>query len=161
MPRVVYILAFAVMAGLAGLIGLNVLSGPVEARREALEIRLENAQINGSVAAPATVLDYENIQYVIAAKPDLWAPLTQAAKAAAAPPDLEKLLQGVTISRNTVGSGADVKIKIMTPENQAGDWVGVGDNLRGLAVKSIDARSGTVVFMTPFQGREYTFTLTR
>ncbi len=161
MPRIVYIAAFAIFAVLVGLMGMNLLSGPVEARRESLAFRLENAQSGGSVADTVEHLNYDDLQYAIAAKPDLWAPLTEAAKAAAKPPDLEKILQGVSISRNTVGSGADVKIKIMTPENRAGEWVAVGSKVRGLTVKSIDGRRGSVVFVQPFQGREYAFTLTR
>lgn len=137
------------------------MSGPVEARRESLEFRLENAQGSGTLASATQAVNYEDIQYAISAKPDLWAPLTEAAKAAIKPPDLEQILQGVTISRNTVGSGADVKIKIMTPENRAGEWVAVGSKVRGLTVKSIDGRRGSVVFVQPFQGREYAFTLTR
>lgn len=161
MQRIVYGIGFAVLAGLAGLIGLNVLSSPVDARREALEFRLENARSQGSLMQPEEAVDYEEIQYSISAKPNLWAPLTKVAIAPAPPPNLEKILAGITISPNTVGSGADIKVKIMTPENRAGQWVTIGGNVRGLTVKSIKGRPVTVVFMLQFQGREYTFTLTR
>jgi len=149
------------MAGLIGLIGMNLLAGPVDARRVALEFQLENARSYGAVDQAKANVNYEDIQYSISAKPNLWTPLTKAAKAALKPPNLEQMLSGVTISRNTVGSGEDVKIKIMSPENRGGQWVGVGGNVRGLAVKSIDSRLGEVVFMTSFQGREYTYTLKR
>ncbi len=161
MLRIIYILSAAIIAGMAGLIGFNILSSPVEARRDSLEFQLENAQSAGSLMQVQEDLNYEEIQYAIAAKPNLWSPLTEAAKAAAKPPDLGKMLEGVAISRRTVGSGDQVKISIITPDQRAGQWVGIGDMLRGLKVKSIDARSGRVVFATTFQGREYTYTLTR
>lgn len=160
MSRLYYIAAAAILAGLAGLILLSFLNGPIEARRDALAFRLENARAGGSLVVAEEAVDYEDIQYAIAAKPNLWAPLTTPARAAAKPPELDKLLSGVTISRSTVGSGADVKIKVMTPENRAGQWVVVGSKVRGLTVKSIDARRKSVTFAQQFQGREYTFTLT-
>ncbi len=161
MLRIAYIASFALFAGIAGLIGYNLLNGPVDARRDSLEFQLENAKTGGSLMQVQEDVNYEEIQYAIAAKPNLWTPLTQVAKAAAKPPDLGKMLEGVTISRRTVGSGENVKISIITPENRAGQWVGIGGTLRGLTVKSIEPRGGKVVFMMSFQGREYTYSLSR
>jgi hypothetical protein len=160
MQRIGYLIAFALIAGLAVLIGLNVLSSPVEARREAFEIRLEEALTTNLLVKPSEQVDYEDIQHSITSKPNLWAPLTKVQRAAAKPPNLEQMLEGVSISRNTIGSGADIKIKIMSQDNRRGAWVSIGGNVRGLTVKSIDSRRKSVTFMKLFQGREYTFTLT-
>jgi len=161
MQRIGYLIAFALIAGLAALIGLNVLSSPVDARREAFEIRLGDARASDPLAKFEEQVDYEEIQNSISSKSNLWAPLTKPKTVAAKPPDLEKMLEGVTISRNAVGSGADIKIKIMSQDNRNGQWVGVGGKVRGLTIKSIDGRRGAVKFMQLFQGREYTYTLTR
>lgn len=160
MPRIFYIVSIAILAGIGALIALSVLNGSVQARKEGLRFRLENARAAGTMVEPEADVDYESIQYAIAAKPNLWSPLTTPQKAAVQPPDLAKILNGVSISRNTVGSGDNIKIKVTMPEDRAGQWVGIGATVRGLRVKSIDRR-GSVTFSQQFQGREYTYTLTQ
>lgn len=75
------------------------------------------------------------------------------------PPDLAAMLRGVTPTRQQIGRGDLIKVKIKAPGNARGSWMGVGDQIKGLTIVRIEKRS--VRFSLTKNGKEYTHDLSR
>lgn len=159
MERLLYIAGGGVAILLAAFAGLNGIRNPMDVRSDLLNERIGQVSPTSGVETNTGEVDYAALQASIASKGNLWQPLTTPPKAPSQTPDLQTYLQDVSIARGQVGSGAGIKVRIVTRDNPSGQWIGIGDRFRGVLIKAIDQRS--VVFSLTFEGKEYLYTLTR
>lgn len=75
------------------------------------------------------------------------------------PPDLAAMLRGVVPTRQQIGRGTLIRVKIKVPGNARGSWMGVGDELKGLTIVRIE--KGSVRFSLTKNGKKYTHDLPR
>ena len=148
-----------------GLVGWTVLNGvrdPMESRRQRLEARLMDvAPDPDAYTAPIAVevaLSYESIHENAA----LWRELIAAPPAPphyVMPPNLRKKLEGIVLTRNSIGSGDTLKVLIKSTDNPRGTFMGVGEKVNGVTILKIEKRS--VLFGLSHQGKSYKYTILR
>ncbi len=163
--RIGFALGIAVLAGLCVMAILNLVKNPVEARYgdiasiiEADEIYEISILYDGDDGdggqdsqSPAAKMRNE-----IASRASLWAPIVDVPPPPAPPPDWNKLLKGIILTRTFIGEGPERKVKILKdPKDTVGEWVGAGSRVNGLLVKEVTDTA--VVFTTFANGKEYEY----
>jgi hypothetical protein len=150
----------AVLAVLLALLVLNAVQNPVSRRYANAEAVLEQVSSAPLDLHTTPDLPYSEIRRTILAKPKLWQALVDAPPPTPNVPNLAKMLQGVTVTRDQIGVSEDMKVRIRGAEgNTRGQWVGKGDVVNGLSVKAITDRA--IVFSTVSDGVEYTHEMPR
>ena len=160
MQRGLYLVGLAALAVLLALLVLNALQNPVSHKYANVEAAL--AQVSPAPLDLHTTPDlpYSEINRAILAKPKLWQPLVDAPPPTPNVPNLAKMLQGVTVTRDQIGLGENMKVRIRGAEGDTkGQWVGKGDMVNGLSLKAVTDRA--LVFSTVSDGVEYTHELPR
>ena len=155
------IAAIACMAALAAIflwIVFRAIVNPVKAERESFAADL--AKVTPvEVAIDKPNWNFEKWEKSIAGKQSLWqelvAPPPPVPPPPEAPPDLQKMLQGVTATRQSVGGRA----KIIKPDEPKGVFMKVGDNINGLRIKEITKTE--VTLSLTWHEKELTATLPR
>lgn len=148
-----------------GLFAWTILQGiddPMNGRQERLETRLtaiasEPKAYTTPVRAEITP-SYESIHENTA----LWQELIVAPARPSRPvrpPDMRKKLEGVVVTRASVGSGDTLKVLIKSTDNPRGTFMGVGEKVNGTTILRIDKRS--VLFVLKHQGKSYVQTIAR
>ncbi len=157
MRRWLFLGGVGLLAVLVGLIVLDAVQSPVAAR----ELDLENslASIEAPPAPPPTTpgLSYAELEQAITGKPRVWKALIDAPPPAKKVPDLAGMLKGVQVTRDVMGSGATMKVRIRTPKSRQAAWKGKGDVVAGLTIESVTAKS--VTFMLVSEGDTYRHSL--
>jgi len=151
-------LTIAITVAIAIIMAINALLNPMRARQQELDAKL-------AVVTPTelsfnqTQASLDQWQLAIAGKPALWNPLIAPLPAPSAPPgpgpNIEKMLEGITVSRQQVGS----KVKIISPSNPRGSFVAVGEQVNGATIKEISRT--TVTFSVNWNGQEITHAVPR
>ncbi|MBI5094909.1 MAG: hypothetical protein HZB26_21045 [Candidatus Hydrogenedentes bacterium] len=127
---------------------------PAAAHSAWLTQRLEDTTVLPVDTGPAE-LDIARLPKAIAAKPNLWQDLVATPPPVAAAPDLKKMLEGVTATRQQVGE----KVKLISNAKKSSEYVAQGDTYNGLVVKSITVKE--VIFSLIQASQEYTLGLPR
>jgi hypothetical protein len=154
------ILATVLMAG-AAVSGL--VMSPMNARRAELAENLAEASVVTLDIPETPVPDYEAMVSGINERPALWQPLVEKPAPPPPPPppppDWNAILQGVEVTRQKIGSGADLKVRIITSPQSRGDWMQVGGRINDAVIKEITETH--VVFSVMKDGKEWTHRLAR
>lgn len=153
MRRWLFMGGVGLLAVLVGLIVLNAVQNPVAAREKDLDYAI--ASIEAPPAPPPTTpgLSYAELEQAITGKPSVWKALIDAPPPVKKAPDLADMLKGVQVTRDVMGSGDSMKVRIRTPENRMAAWKGKGDVVAGLTIESVTAES--VTFMLVSDGDTY------
>ncbi|MBN2309535.1 MAG: hypothetical protein JXR94_11220 [Candidatus Hydrogenedentes bacterium] len=160
MERALYMAGFAVLALAAALLAANAVRSPVEARHAAFEDLLAGNAPSAPHIRVTPDLEYADVHRAISAQPKLWMPLVEAPPPEKQAPDMAKLLQGVEVTRDKMGSGETLKVRIRAgKDDRRGQWMGKGDKLKGMVIKAIT--DDAVVFGLTKDGVEYTHPLPR
>jgi hypothetical protein len=157
--RVIWSIGCAVVVGLGALLVFTTVKSPVSSRRDAFEERLRLALPSPTIDDGDTGTSLEQARASITRKPALWAPLIAPAGPVNQPPDMAGMLKGVAVVPGQVGSGDSLRVRVRTPGNPHGSWLGVGDAVKTMRIKAITP--GQVVFAMVKNGIEYTYTLGR
>lgn len=146
-----------------GVFAMNTIRNPMHSRLAVFEEDLGKIRHVAEDFAAPDGPNYEGLVKSIVWKRTLWAELIAPPPKKARPksaPNLAKMLEGVAPSaRHEIGRGDTVKIKIMTLADPRGSWYGVGDELNGLTIVSID--DGQVEFGMKKNGEEHRHALRR
>ena len=126
---------------IAAAIVLNLLFNPMNERRRWLAKEL--APISETMELREQDQQFKAWRQAIDTKPSLWdalvpppPPPPPPPPAPPVPPDTKKMLEGVKASRMAIGA----KVKIITPENEKGEFLAVGDTVKGFTVKEIQKK---------------------
>lgn len=159
MNRRVFVTGGTCLALAVAALAWKALNNPVAGRRAAFEQRLSSVggmPVAGSESEEAS----EDPWRSIAVKANLWEPLIEPPAPKKQAPDLAKMLQGVRVTRDKMGQGDDLKVRVKGGKREPrGRWVGVSDTVNGLTVKSIT--DDAVVFMLQQGGQIYEYALPR
>lgn len=134
---------------------------PIDARRSALESELSAIRPAPAEYSTDSGLDYEKIYSDVTGKSALWnelvAPLPKPAPKPRPPkpPEVAKMLHGVSVGRNQVGS----RVQIKTATDRKGSYKGVGDQVNGVTILEISRTE--VLFGLTQSGKQYTHSLPR
>jgi len=148
MRRWLFLGGVGLLAVLVGLIVLNALQSPVAARELDLESTL--ASIETPPAPPPTTpgLSYAELEHAITGNPRVWKALIDAPPPVKKTPDLAGMLKGVQVTRDVMGSGESMKVRIRTPQSRRAAWKGKGDVVAGLTIESVTAESVTFILVS-------------
>lgn len=158
----VLVVVVSLGVGVAG-----VLRNPMEDRLPSFELDLAAIVYVPEEYKTDSDVDYGAIVLGIVGKPALWKELVPPPARIAPPPkapkapNFAKLLQNVAASarQELIDSEGRTLIQVKTPENHGGDWLGVGDKVRGVTIKEITGKA--VVFSLISNDKEYTYSLPR
>jgi hypothetical protein len=147
-------IGIAALIAIVGLLAFNTVKSPVSDQNAWLESELANLSPDWQATSAADV-NFQKSLSVINSKAILWDRLV----APPPPPKsvinvLEKL-QGVQVTKQVMGSGNTLKIKMVTPSEPRGKWFGVGDQINGVEIREIGKDS------VLFGVGEFTATLSR
>jgi len=156
--RNVLIAGAAVFVVVMAAAGYLFVADPLDARR--LELAAELSEIKPvDVDFQPPDWDFDAWGRAIAEKPALWEELIEPPPPPAPPPpkppDLAKMIAGVSASRQQIGK----KAKIITKNNARGEFMAVGDVVGGLTIKQITKTE--VVLALKWKGKELTTSLPR
>lgn len=138
--------AFSILC-IALIMGWNAVNNPMDKRRAELEADVGEVKPARSSYGERTDLDSQEIRATILSKPNLWRqlitppPVKKTVVKPPAPPDLAKMLRGVTVTRQGFGKGEKMKAQIKTPENPRGGYMAVGDKVMGTTILKIEKDS--------------------
>ena len=139
-------------------LGYFLMANPLDARR--LQLAAELAEIKPiEVDFHPPDWDFEAWERSIAEKPALWEELVEPPPPPKPPPpkppNLGKMIAGVSASRQQIGK----KAKIITKNDPRGAFMAVGDVVGGLTIKEITKTE--VILVLKWQGKELTTSLPR
>lgn len=157
----VYILVVGVVAlAFAFFAGYTMLNDPTDPMRDKLADVLTDIQPPTADYDPFVQSDYGGVQEAIEARPALWQeliPPPPKPKPKPKPPNLKAMLKGVMAPpRDQVGDRIRIRLD---PRDVPGGFYGVGDQIRGLTIKSFN--DDVVEFMLEEKDNEYTYELQR
>ncbi len=139
---------------------------PMDARQAALHARLAEIQPQDIQYTTTSGVDYVELMARIAAKPSLWnelippPPPPPPPPPVIIPPDLRKMLEGVSISlKQQLRSGDSIKPLFRIKGNPRGEFMGVGDQINGVTIQRVLPES--VLFALVKDGIEYTVEIER
>ena len=120
-----------------GSLVLNTVKNPLAAQGAWLQTELASLSPEWAAAGESSV-NLDELRAVISSRGDLWQRLI----APPPPPPvvinvLEKL-QGVQVTRQTMGTGKELRIKLITPSEPRGKWFGIGDQINGATLREIN-----------------------
>ncbi len=114
---------------------------PMHKRSAVLMERIESIPEPSPYYLERSEADYIALQNTFKAKPKVWDQLVPGArspKSQEAPPNFWAILKDVVASkRKEMKAGDDVKVHVVSPEKPYGQWLGVGDVIRGCKIISI------------------------
>ena len=138
---------------LVGLFVLNAVQNPVAARETDLESALVSIRTPSAPPPTTPGLSYAELEQAITGKPRVWSALIDAPPPQKKVPDLAGMLKGVCVTRDVMGSGATMKVRIRTPASPRATWMGAGDVVSGLVIESVT--EDAVTFMLVSGGDTY------
>lgn len=150
-----------------GLVAFRFVNDPMRDRFRALEQRLGAiAHVEEDFVSPDDTVS-KAVHFAVANKSALWSeliappPKKTASPKAEPKPDLLQKLQGVRASlrQEIVAPDGSRTVKITSPQNQSGRWMGVGGKINGLVISEIT--DDAVVFMLQQGEKAYTVELPR
>ncbi len=158
--RVVVIVGAVVLLALGAMVGWFAFNDPTEETRQDLAWDLEQAQQRrDNPGGGRAALDLAALEANVVERDDLWDQLVAPPPQRPNPPDLAGPLRGVTITRESMGSGDDLRVRVRTASDRRGSWMGEGDVVNGLTILEIN--SDSVVFGKREHGRMYTRSVNR
>lgn len=152
-----------VVTGSLVFVSLHAIRNPMHERLAVLETDMASVHYVPEEYVTNSNANYSAIVAGIVRKTAVWkelvAPPVKKVKPKP-PPDLEKMLEGVIASRRVqIGRGDKLSIKISSPQNRRGKFMGVGDEVNKLRIMEISDES--VLFRLKSGGKEYTYSLPR
>lgn len=131
---------------------------PMDERRAALETKLALIKPR-AVTYEKRDVDCSTLAKAIAAKPAIWDAIVPPPPPPPPPPepepDLMAMLKDICVTRQQIGD----RVRISSPADPRGTFVGVGDSVKGAVIKSITREE--VTFSLDWKGKELTLTLSR
>ena len=123
MQRLATIAGLGFLAVIVAFIVLNLVRNPVEAKFAALDA--DGVVLSSGAESIHTIpeTEYADLQRAITAKPNLWQPLIEAPPPKKNAPDFNRILAGVVVTRDKMGSGDGMKVRVKVPGGKhSGDW---------------------------------------
>ena len=130
-----YAAGWIALAVLVVLFIVGSVRNPARAARAAFERRLAESAPAGIDIDLGRDMNFELWQRTVSARGKLWSPLVPPQQAQAAPPALQQMLAGVEPTRNTMGSGAGLRIQIRVDGKK--DWYAKGQQAKGCTIEEI------------------------
>ena len=161
--RIIPIVGIALLAAIGAMAVMNVVSDPLAAKRAWLENELAKVPVQQQEANAAEQQE-TSFRERILSRPELWGALVPLPPPPPPPPpkppeppNMEEMLGKVFAGRAQIGK----RIKFITADNPAGEFLGVGDTLNGCEITDFDR--GTVTFSYYWEegGKELTYTIQR
>ncbi|MFP4190803.1 MAG: hypothetical protein ACLFU6_01910 [Candidatus Hydrogenedentota bacterium] len=150
----------AALLFLGAAVGWFAFNDPTEETRSDLAWDLQQAQERrGNPGEGSASIDFAALEENVVDRDDLWDQLISPPPERPDPPDLAGALRGVTVTRESMGSGEDMRVRIRTSSDSRGSWKGVGDEVNGCTI--IEINSDAVVFGQRAHGRMYTRSVSR
>ncbi len=158
--RIIMGVGAAVLLFLGAAVGWFAFNDPTEETRSDLAWDLQQAQQRqGNPGGGSASIDFAALEEDVVERDNLWDELISPPPQRPSPPDLAGALRGVTVTRESMGSGNDMRVRIRTSSDSRGSWMGVGDEVNGLTI--IEITSDSVVFGREAHGRMYTRSVSR
>lgn len=130
-----YAAGWIALAAMLGLLAIGSVRNPTRAARSELERRLADAAPTGIDIGLSRDTNVGEWQRIVSGRANLWGPLVPPQKAVAPPPALQQMLAGVEPTRNTMGSGATLKIQIRVDGKK--EWYAKGQQAKGCMIEEI------------------------
>lgn len=158
--RIIMGVGAVVLLFLGAAVGWFAFNDPTEETRSDLAWELQQAQQRrANTGGGSASIDFAALEENVVERDDLWDQLIAPPPQRPSPPDLAGALRGVTVTRESMGSGQDLRVRIRTSSDGRGSWKGVGDEVNGLTI--IEITSDSVVFGRQAHGRMYTRSVSR
>lgn len=139
------------------------LDNPMDKRREILESNLALIQPVEEKWEIADNTDFSELRIDISGNNRLWEqlilPPPPPPPRPPSPPDLNKMLAGVTPTKQSFGAGKSLKLKIITKGSPKGEFFSVGDAINKVKIIAIDKEQ--VTFGLKFMGEQITHSIPR
>jgi len=163
MERIITIAGLAVLAVLGALLAAGAIGDPRGEDRELLEQRL--AVVPRQVSAePRPEWPWAEWEQAITRNSNLWSglvppPPPPPPKPPPEPerPNMAALLKDIYPTRRGVGD----KVRIITPQNQKGDYYSVGDSINGCTIERVDKTAVVFTLVWAAKNEVLTYTLPR
>ncbi|GMW02730.1 MAG: hypothetical protein AMXMBFR84_38660 [Candidatus Hydrogenedentota bacterium] len=152
-------IGFGTLALIAVLGAYVALWNPVRAQRNVYLSTLDQVTPPAMDEGDERNVDFAAMRTALNAKPGLWDSLIPPPQTVAPPPDLAAILKDVIAKRAQMGSGSDLRVLIVQPDNPRGEYLRVGESVRGCVIKEI--LGDGVIFSQQHLGVEYTIQLPR
>ena len=156
MERIITILSAGLAALVLGTVVMNQLHDPYETRRLELATRLADIGAEGD-DGDEFEWQFDEWNNMIIEKTSAWQELIPPPPPPPQRPDLAQMLSGVKPTRAQVGD----KVRFSTPNNPRGDFLGVGETINGVTIKSIDRKQVVFSYYWREKDEELTYTLQR
>ncbi len=141
MQRILLILLIGVVGGIWVFFALNLVSDPLANERAYLAQNLAQVEKNSGGEDTALIAETTAWLRMIDEKKAVWdalipppPPPPPPPPKAPEPPDIAKMLKGVSVGRSQVGK----RVKVTTPKDKKGSWVSEGDLVEGCRLEKID-----------------------
>lgn len=157
MQRLLVITGLLVAAALLVLTVFRLVDNPIAERREAFLATLPHGDLDVEIGTGRAPLPYDEFQATIDSSDSLWRPLVEIKAPPPKPPEWDKILNGVEMTRGVLGSGDDMKIQMKTPGGRG--WYQKGDAING--AKIVGLTRDEVTFQVMKDGKPYSHTLRR
>jgi len=159
--RLAYLLGALAVAAVLAFMVMNAVTDPLARERSWLETELRYvdkvpiAEIGGGSNADRwgkTILAQEFLWESLIPPPP---PPPPKPPPKPKPPDIAKALEGVEASRAQIGN----KVKIITPDNPRGEWMALGETIKGATLEAITRTE--VKFTMKWEGGKVAHTIAR
>lgn len=143
MERIITAVCVLISLAALGLIALNTLRDPMDARWARLQEEIAGVKPLEIAYATEENINYREIEQTLLAKPSVFVELVPIPPppppppVVPQPPDFGRLKQGVTFTMQGMGSGANTKVKCIHPGNPRGEFLKVGDVVNGMKILEI------------------------
>ncbi|MBI4560133.1 MAG: hypothetical protein HY706_21270 [Candidatus Hydrogenedentes bacterium] len=159
MIRILFTFGWCALAVAVALLILGVFTDPVRDQRVWLETELTNVAPPAITFDTAPDVDSTALQRTITGKANLWRGLVAPPKQAATAPNFGNEMAGVVITRDQIGTGDQVQVRVRVGNDTRGQWMGKGAVVKGWTIVEILPRE--VKFSKTQNGTEYTGVLPR
>lgn len=132
MQRIIYIVGIGLLAAILLMVARDVARNPLVDREKDFHARLDQVPLRVEATEGLTT-DYAALRAQVAAKPALWdalVPPPPPPPVRVVRPDIQRMINGVTASRQSIGD----KVKFFTKDAPKGKWVEKGETITGKVV---------------------------
>lgn len=135
MKMYLYGAGWIALAAMLVLLVVGAVRNPARAARAAFERRLADSAPTGIGLSLARDTNFDQWQRTVSGRANLWGPLVPPQKAQTPPPALQQMLAGVEPTRNTMGTGAGLRVQIRVDGKK--DWYAKGQQAKGCTIEEI------------------------
>lgn len=130
-----YAAGWAAIAILGVVLVVGFFRNPVRAERSKFDRTLADSASSDVGIDLSPDPDFTKWQRVVSSRADLWGPLVPPQKVAPPPPAMQAMLAGVEPTRNTMGSGENMRIQIRVDGKK--EWFSKGQQVKGCTIEEL------------------------